>query len=148
MVNFQSKSITKNGMIEITTFPYRITILQELKQPNKPKRVKLWLLNFIHDCYSILDTCFFDNEAWFYLTGFINSHNYRVWSGENPHEYCESALHPPKNSDVVWCVQEKNCGTNFFHINNYWGCLPGYYSTVCVPAREISAWKLVAAGQY
>ncbi len=27
---------------------------------------------------------FYGDEAWFYLTGFINFHNYRVWSGENP----------------------------------------------------------------
>ncbi len=27
----------------------------------------------------------------------------------------------------------------FFHINNYWRCVPVYYSTVCIPAREIWA---------
>ncbi len=26
-----------------------------------------------------------NDDAWFHLTGFINSHNYRVWSVDNPH---------------------------------------------------------------
>ncbi len=46
-------------------------------------------------------------------------------------------LHPLKNRGVVRYVQEKNCGANCFDINSYQGCVPGYYSTVCVPAREI-----------
>ncbi len=53
-----------------------------------------------------------------------------------------------KNRDVVWHVQEKNCRINFFHINNYWACVLGYYSTVWVPAREIWTQRLVAAGQH
>ncbi len=49
-----------------------------------------------------------------------------------------------KSRDVVRYVQEKNCRANFFHINSYWIYVPGYYSTVCVPAREIWV-QLVAA---
>ncbi len=40
-----------------------------------------------------------------------------MWSGENSHEYRESTLHSPpptKKRDVVWYVQKKNCGVNFF----------------------------------
>ncbi len=52
-----------------------------------------------------------------------------------------------KNKCVVLYVQEKNCCVNFFHINNYWGCVPEYYLTVRVPVREIWMRRLFAAGQ-
>ncbi len=101
----------KVGLIRTSTyhtmrnvaFPYRITILQKSKEPDKLKCVKFrqWLLNFVHDHHSILNTCFFNDEAWFHLTNFINSHNYRMWSGENLHEYRESTLHSEKIG--VWC---------------------------------------------
>ncbi len=48
-----------------------------------------------------------------------------MWSVENPHEYHESTRHPGKNRGVagvvgmVGYVQERNCGANFFLINNY-----------------------------
>ncbi len=45
---------------------------------------------------------FFTNEAWFHLDGFINAHNYRIWSLERPQEYLEAGLHPKKFG--VWCA--------------------------------------------
>ncbi len=49
------------------------------------------------------------------IVSFINFHNYRVWSGENPHEYRESTLHPEKIG--LWCgMSRKRIVGQFFHI--------------------------------
>jgi len=45
---------------------------------------------------------FFTDEAWFHLSGYVNSQNYRTWRTENPHNYTESTLHPQKIG--VWCA--------------------------------------------
>ena len=37
-------------------------------------------------------------EAWFHLSGYINSQHSRMWSAENPHALHENPLHPSKIS--------------------------------------------------
>jgi hypothetical protein len=36
----------------------------------------------------------FSDEAWFYLSCFVNSQNYRTWSAYNPHNFIGVPLHP------------------------------------------------------
>jgi hypothetical protein len=36
------------------------------------------------------------DEAWFHLSGFINSQNYRIWSAYNLNNVIEVQLHPIK----------------------------------------------------
>lgn len=62
----------------------------------------------------ISDEIIFTDEAWFYLTGYINSQNTRTWATENPHEILESPLHPEKIG--VWCgiTRKKIYGPIFF----------------------------------
>jgi hypothetical protein len=38
----------------------------------------------------------FTDEAWFHLSGYANSQNYRTWRTENPHNFTETHLHPQK----------------------------------------------------
>jgi hypothetical protein len=38
----------------------------------------------------------FTDEAWFHLSGYVNSQNYRTWRAENPQNYTENPLHPQK----------------------------------------------------
>ena len=45
---------------------------------------------------------FFTDKAWFHLSGYVNSQNYRTWRTGNPHNYTETALHPQKIG--VWCA--------------------------------------------
>ncbi len=44
---------------------------------------------------------YFSDEAWIHLDGYVNSHNYRIWSEDNPHAFIETDLHPRKIE--VWC---------------------------------------------
>ncbi|GFU32071.1 hypothetical protein TNCV_3833261 [Trichonephila clavipes] len=51
-----------------------------------------------HATYS----CPFDDEAHFWLNGYVNKQNCRIWSEANPQVYVETPLHPEKLT--VWCA--------------------------------------------
>ncbi|GFV08428.1 hypothetical protein TNCV_328621 [Trichonephila clavipes] len=42
------------------------------------------------------------DEAYFWLNGFVNKQNCRIWSEANPQVYVETPLHPEKLT--VWCA--------------------------------------------
>ncbi|GFW02415.1 uncharacterized protein TNCV_1733301 [Trichonephila clavipes] len=44
----------------------------------------------------------FSDEAHFWLNGYVNKQNCRIWSEANPQVYVESPLHPEKMT--VWCA--------------------------------------------
>ncbi|GFW50724.1 putative DD41D transposase [Trichonephila clavipes] len=44
----------------------------------------------------------FKDEAHFWLNGYVNKQNGRLWSGANPQVYVETPLHPEKLT--VWCA--------------------------------------------
>ncbi|GFY16829.1 transposable element Tc3 transposase [Trichonephila clavipes] len=44
----------------------------------------------------------FDDEAHFWLNGYVNKQNCRIWSEANPQVYVETPLHPEKRT--VWCA--------------------------------------------
>ncbi|GFV21598.1 uncharacterized protein TNCV_5121851 [Trichonephila clavipes] len=44
----------------------------------------------------------FSDEAHFWLNGYVNKQNFRIWSEANPQVYVETPLHPEKL--IVWCA--------------------------------------------
>ncbi|GFU47281.1 uncharacterized protein TNCV_3822751 [Trichonephila clavipes] len=44
----------------------------------------------------------FSDEAHFWLNGYVNKQNCRIWSAANPQVYVETPLHPEKLT--VWCA--------------------------------------------
>ncbi|GFT79217.1 uncharacterized protein TNCV_2766481 [Trichonephila clavipes] len=44
----------------------------------------------------------FSDEAHFWLNGYVNQQNCRIWSEANPQVYVETPLHPEKLT--VWCA--------------------------------------------
>ncbi|GFS97117.1 hypothetical protein TNCV_184651 [Trichonephila clavipes] len=44
----------------------------------------------------------FKDEAHFWLNGYVNKQNCRIWSEANPQVYVETPLHPEKLT--VWCA--------------------------------------------
>ena len=44
----------------------------------------------------------FSDEAHFWLNGYVNKQNCRIWSEENPQAYVQKPLHPAKIT--VWCA--------------------------------------------
>ncbi|GFV77646.1 tc3a_0 protein [Trichonephila clavipes] len=45
---------------------------------------------------------FFSDEVHFWLNGYVNKQNCRIWSEANPQVYVEIPLHPEKLT--VWCA--------------------------------------------
>ncbi|GFW58000.1 uncharacterized protein TNCV_2741461 [Trichonephila clavipes] len=45
---------------------------------------------------------FFSDEAHFWLNGYVNKQNCRIYSEANPQVYVETPLHPEKLT--VWCA--------------------------------------------
>ncbi|GFW61792.1 hypothetical protein TNCV_1471141 [Trichonephila clavipes] len=70
---------------------------------NEPRWMKR-LLNCGFDVdwilYAILAIA--SDEAHFWLNGYVNKQNCRIWSEANPQVYVETLLHPEKLT--VWCA--------------------------------------------
>jgi hypothetical protein len=65
-----------------------------------------------------LDKTFYTDEAYFHLSGYVNSQNTRMWSSENPHFFIETPQYPQKVG--VWAAisQRRIIGPIFFEGNN------------------------------
>jgi hypothetical protein len=83
---------------------YRFRVVQELKQQEYDKRMTYcrWFQTFIDDNPGILDYTWFSDEAWFHLSGYVNSQNTHLWSSRNPHVLFEEPLHSQRVG--VFCV--------------------------------------------
>ncbi|GFW52630.1 uncharacterized protein TNCV_2392101 [Trichonephila clavipes] len=54
------------------------------------------------ECCIILHGGHILDEAHFWLNGYVNKQNCRIWSEANPQVYVETPLHPEKLT--VWCA--------------------------------------------
>ncbi|KDR23996.1 hypothetical protein L798_07935 [Zootermopsis nevadensis] len=94
--------------------PYRIHTMHELKEPDKGKRLQYceWFRELVRDGVGILDNIFFTDEAWFHLSGYVNSQNSRFWSSDNPQVFHEVPL---KSEDwsVVCSFTPQGGGSSF-----------------------------------
>lgn len=94
--------------------PYKMTVVQQLFGQDFHSRIQYcqWFLDVMND--DILDNTFFTDEAWFHLSGYVNSQNYRTWSTENPHVLVETSLHPIKIGIWVAMSRRRVIGPIFF----------------------------------
>lgn len=95
--------------------PYKVTVVQQLHPLDYGKRVMY--CNFFNrhlNDNNTLDKSFFTDEAWFHLSGYINSQNYRTWATENPHTMIETDLHPIKVGVWVAISRRRIIGPIFF----------------------------------
>lgn len=102
---------------KLSLYPYKVTVLHQLQEADSEARVHFcrWFQEFVSDNgEDILDLTFFTDEAWFHLSGYVNSQNCRVWSSENPFEFKEKPLHDQKVG--VWCAisRKRIVGPIFF----------------------------------
>ena len=108
----------------LNLYPYKVTCYHELKDTDYEKRVYCRWFGHVLDDNGVLNRTFFSDEAWFHLSGYVNSQNSRHWSTVNPHQFIESSLHSDKVG--VWCAMSRRriIGPIFFHhtINaeRYW----------------------------
>ncbi|GFV39115.1 putative DD41D transposase [Trichonephila clavipes] len=53
----------------------------------------------------------FSDEAHFWLNGYVNKQNCRIWNGANPQVYVESPLHPEKLTELWFQQDGATCPT-------------------------------------
>jgi len=77
---------------------YRMQVFHDLIPGDNAKRVNYCrcFKNPIRGNICVLDQVFFTDEAWFHLSGYVSSQNYRTWRTKNAHNYTETPLHPQK----------------------------------------------------
>lgn len=94
---------------------YKLQCFHELLPVDYPRRVEFcqWFQNNLNN-NDILNTVFFSDEAWFYLSGYVNSQNMRLWSSENPHFFVEEPLHPQKVGVWAGICRRRLVGPIFF----------------------------------
>ncbi|GFT13003.1 hypothetical protein TNCV_431261 [Trichonephila clavipes] len=66
------------------------------------RRFVEWAQNEIADVRDFHMRILFSDEAHFWLNGYVNKQNCRIWSEANPQVYVETPLHPEKLT--VWCA--------------------------------------------
>ncbi|GFU92613.1 hypothetical protein TNCV_4795411 [Trichonephila clavipes] len=66
------------------------------------RRIVEWAQNEIAVVPDFQKRILFSDEAHFWLNGYVNKQNCRIWSEANPQVYVETPLHPEKLT--VWCA--------------------------------------------
>ncbi|GFU54258.1 HTH_Tnp_Tc3_2 domain-containing protein [Trichonephila clavipes] len=66
------------------------------------RRFVKWAQNEIAVVLDFHKRILFSDEAHFWLNGYVNKQNCRIWSEANPQVYVETPLHPEKLT--VWCA--------------------------------------------
>jgi transposase len=87
--------------------PYKVQVVHELLPGDHEARVHYceWITDVVEHEEDFLDRCFFSDEAWFELSGYVNSQNSRYWSTDNPHLLHNHPLHPVKVG--VWAAMTR-----------------------------------------
>ncbi|GFU33373.1 hypothetical protein TNCV_4362101 [Trichonephila clavipes] len=70
--------------------------------PQARRRFVEWAQNEIAVVPYFPKRILFSDEAHFWLNGYVNKQNCRIWSEANPQVYVETPLHPEKLT--VWCA--------------------------------------------
>ncbi|GFU94287.1 DUF4817 domain-containing protein [Trichonephila clavipes] len=83
---------------------YKIQLVQELKPNDHQARRRFveWAQNEIAVVPDFHKRILFSDEAHFWLNGYVNKQNCRIWSEANSQVYVETPLHPEKLT--VWCT--------------------------------------------
>ncbi|GFV28233.1 DUF4817 domain-containing protein [Trichonephila clavipes] len=83
---------------------YKIQLVQELKPNDHQARRRFveWAQNEIAVVPDFHKRILFSDEAHFWLNGYVNKQNCRIWSEANPQVHVETPLHPEKLT--IWCA--------------------------------------------
>ena len=72
-------------------------------------------MNLFGEDDELLDITSYSDEAWFHLSGYVNSQNTRMWATEHPHEFHEVPLHSEKTGVRCAISRRRIIGPVFFH---------------------------------
>jgi hypothetical protein len=99
-----SRSSLQRILHDLQLRPYKVQLTQALQPADHESRRQFadrMLAELQHD-QRFFHKIFFSDEAHFYLSGYVNKQNCRVWGSENPQVIVERPLHPKKVT--VWCA--------------------------------------------
>jgi hypothetical protein len=116
--NVATSTVYKALSEKFKLYPYRISAVHELKPTDNAKRLQYcdWFHTFLQQKgEDVLEITFYTEEAWFRLSGFVNSQNSLLWYSENPHALHESPLHAQMISVWIAISRWRNVGPIFFH---------------------------------
>ncbi|GFV75749.1 putative DD41D transposase [Trichonephila clavipes] len=82
-------------------YSYNLVALH-FKYDQARRRFVEWAQNEIAVVPDFHKRILFSDEAHFWLNGYVNKQNCRIWSEANPRVYVETPLHPEKLT--VWCT--------------------------------------------
>lgn len=96
--------------------PYKVSTVQQLLPQDFNQRLLFcqWFNDNLNN-NDLLDNTFYSDEAWFHLSGYVNSQNYRIWSTVNPHVIEAAPLHPLKVGVWVAMSRRRIIGPIFFY---------------------------------
>lgn len=83
--------------------PYKVQLSQELKPNDHRLRREFasWALEHLEDDPDFGEKIIFSDESHFWLSGFVNKQNCRIWGDENPRDIHQVPLHSERVT--VWC---------------------------------------------
>ncbi|GFU21270.1 hypothetical protein TNCV_1475651 [Trichonephila clavipes] len=90
----------KAGNCQVIYSQFGLAIHQNDHQARR--RFVEWAQNEIAVVPNFHKRILFSDEAHFWLNGYVNKQNCRIWSEANPQVYVETPLHPEKLT--VWCA--------------------------------------------
>lgn len=101
-LNLSYYAVQKILTKKLDFFPYKISIHQPLASRDQVRRFEFanHLLSLIDSGEIDLKKIWFSDEAHFWLHGYVNKQNFRIWGSENPHFIIVKPLHPKKVT--VW----------------------------------------------
>jgi hypothetical protein len=110
-----SRSTCQRAAKKAGLHAYRFRVVQELKQQDYDKRMTYccWFQTFIDEDPGILDYTWFSDEAWFHLSGYVNSQTC-LWGSESPHALFEEPRQSQKVSMFCALSQQQIIGPMFF----------------------------------
>jgi len=96
--------------------PYKLQTPHALEPEDNATRLEFCLdqLASIEDNPNFLNNLFFSDESIFTTTGFVNRHNFRYWSPQNPHWAEPQPMHPDKVHVWAGIGQRGVIGPYFF----------------------------------
>ena len=96
--------------------PYKMQTYQALLPTDHARYLAYchWFVNNLMN-NDLLNLTFFSDEAWFHLSGYVNSQNMRMWSTDNPHFFVESPLHAQKIGVWIAVSRRRIIGSIFFN---------------------------------
>ncbi|GFY17908.1 putative DD41D transposase [Trichonephila clavipes] len=95
-----SRAETSSRCCQVIYSQFSLAIYQNDHQARR--RFVAWAQNEIAVDPDFHKRILFSNETNFWLNGYVNKQNCRIWSEANPQVYVETPLHPEKLT--VWCA--------------------------------------------